>query len=201
MDHVRTVEELKAAMAGGAQPKFVFFWGHKPSADGSVTKSCFSQWWVAPFVIDGITYPTAEHYMMASKAKLFDDEAAWSRIVVAKHPKQAKQEGRRVSDFDEAIWVQHRFDFVVAGNHAKFSQHPELARFLLLTGQRVLVEASPVDRIWGIGLAADDDRASDPARVARFEPTGLRADGGAGEIAASVNGEGVGRPEPPLSTP
>ena len=164
MDNIRTVDQLRVAVADGAPPEFVFFWGHQPAADGSVTKSCFSQWWVAPFSVDGTTYPTAEHYMMASKARLFGDEKALQRILSAKHPKQAKQEGRLVAGFDEATWVRRRFDLVVAGNHAKFSQHPALAQFLLQTGQRVLVEASPADRIWGIGLAADDERAADPAR-------------------------------------
>ena len=164
MDNIRTVDQLKAAVANGTQPKFVFFWGHKPSVDGSVTKSCFSQWWVAPFSVDDTTYPTAEHYMMASKARLFGDEGALQRILLARHPKQAKQEGRQVAGFDEAAWVKHRFDLVVTGNHAKFSQHPELAQFLLQTGERVLAEASPADRLWGIGLAADDERAADPVR-------------------------------------
>ena len=164
MDNIRAVDQLRAAMADGARPKFVFFWGHQPSADGSVTKSCFSQWWVAPFSVEGTTYPTAEHYMMASKARLFGDEEALQRILLAKHPKQAKQEGRLVAGFDEAAWVKQRFGLVVTGNRAKFSQHPELAQFLLQTGQRVLVEASPIDRIWGIGLAADDERTTDPAR-------------------------------------
>ena len=164
MDNLRTVDQLKAALAEGSWPKFLFFWGHQPSPDGSVTKSCFSQWWIAPFSIGGTTYPTAEHYMMASKARLFGDEEALHRILVAKHPKQAKQAGRMVAGFDEATWIERRFDLVVTGNYAKFSQHPELARFLLQSGQRVLVEASPADRIWGIGLAADDERAADPAR-------------------------------------
>lgn len=66
--------------------------------------------------------------------------------------------------FDEARWLAHRFDLVVEGNFAKFTQHPDLLRFLLSTGDRVLVEASPVDAIWGIGLAANDPQSADPAR-------------------------------------
>jgi ribA/ribD-fused uncharacterized protein len=102
--------------------------------------------------------------MMASKARLFGDSATFERILAASHPKQAKDLGRLIADFDEAVWLAHRFDLVVAGNHANFSQHPELAEFLLGTGQRVLVEASPVDRIWGIGLAADSTDAASPDR-------------------------------------
>ncbi len=160
----KSVEELIAAISGGMSPKFVFFWGHQPSPDGSITKSCFSQWWPASFTVDGTEYRTAEHYMMASKARLFGDTAAYERILAASHPKQAKDLGRSVADFDEIAWLEHRFGFVVTGNHAKFSQHPDLAAFLISTGQRILVEASPVDRIWGIGLAPDSDDASRPER-------------------------------------
>ena len=77
-------------------------------------------------------------------------------------PRQAKDLGRRVRGFDEEKWVATRFELVVRGNLAKFDQHANLREFLLGTGERVLVEASPVDRIWGIGLAADDERAEKP---------------------------------------
>ena len=164
MTSIRSVEDLLASIGAGENPKFVFFWGHAPSPDGSVTKSCFSQWWPAPFEIDGIVYPTAEHFMMAGKARLFGDDAALARILAAKHPKQAKDEGRSVLGFDEATWLRERFALVVAGNEAKFSQHPPLRDFLLRTGDRVLVEASPQDRIWGIGLAQTDERAEKPAQ-------------------------------------
>ncbi len=156
----KSVEELIAVLATETAPKFVFFWGHQPAPDGSVTKSCFSQWWSSPFTIDGVEYRTAEHFMMASKARLFGDTPTLERILAAGHPKQAKDLGRSVAGFDEALWLACRFEFVVTGNQAKFSQHPDLAAFLLATGQRVLVEASPLDRIWGIGLTADSPDAS-----------------------------------------
>ncbi len=125
---------------------------------------CFSQWWPSPFTVDGITYATAEHWMMAGKARLFDDAEAERRVLDASHPKQAKDAGRTVRGFDEETWLRHRFSLVVEGNVHKFGHHPELRDYLLGTGSRVLVEASPVDRVWGIGLAADDERAADPAR-------------------------------------
>ncbi|MGC4013785.1 MAG: NADAR family protein [Luteolibacter sp.] len=162
MTDIRSIDTLTAAASRNERLKYVFFWGHTPPADGSVGKSCFSQWWVAPFEIDGITYPTAEHYMMAGKARLFGDQDAVDKIIASKHPKQAKAFGRAVSGFDEKRWREERFGIVVAANHAKFSQHPALRDFLLGTGDRVLVEASPVDAIWGIGLAADDPRAESP---------------------------------------
>jgi len=162
MNDIRSVEDLIQASSRKERFKYVFFWGHTPPADGSVGKACFSQWWVAPFEIDRITYPTAEHYMMAGKARLFGDKEAAHKIITCKHPKQAKAFGRTVRGFDEELWREERFGIVAAANHAKFSQHPALRNFLLGTGDRVLVEASPVDAIWGIGLAADDPRAEKP---------------------------------------
>lgn len=158
----RSVADLLQVIAAGQRPRYVFFWGHQPAPDGSVTKSCFSQWWEAPFTSDGHTYPTAEHYMMAGKARLFGDMEMHGKILQATHPKQAKELGRKVKGFDEAAWVAKRFELVVAGNLAKFAQHAELKAFLLGTGQRVIVEASPVDRIWGIGMKGDDANAEKP---------------------------------------
>jgi len=100
--------------------------------------------------------------MMWRKATLFGDHAAARRILDAPHPHAAKAIGGRVAGFDQQVWDQHRVPIVVAGNLAKFGQHPGLGGFLAGTGRRVLAEASPVDRIWGIGLAADDERVADP---------------------------------------
>jgi ribA/ribD-fused uncharacterized protein len=80
------------------------------------------------------------------------------------HPHAAKALGRRVAGFDEQVWDEHRYNIVVAGNLVKFSQYPQLCTFLLATGERILVEASPVDRLWGIGLGRDDPAVADPAR-------------------------------------
>jgi ribA/ribD-fused uncharacterized protein len=94
----------------------------------------------------------------------FGDEAARAAIIAAPDPETAKDFGRRIRDFDEPTWAARRFDIVTAGNVAKFGQHPALKDYLLGTGNQVLVEASPLDRIWGRGLAADDDRALHPSQ-------------------------------------
>ncbi|WP_443056932.1 NADAR family protein [Streptomyces sp. NBC_00669] len=159
---VRSVPELAALVASGTRVKYLHFWGHRPQRDGSVGPGCLSQWWPAPFTVDGVTYATAEHWMMAGKARLFGDEDAARRVLVAGHPKAAKSVGRSVRGFDEAVWERERFALVVAGSVHKFGQHPDLRAYLLGTARRVLVEASPLDRVWGIGLAADDDRAERP---------------------------------------
>ena len=160
----RTADELCAAVARGARMKYLAFWGHRPRYPGEVGPSCLSQWYEAPFEVDGVRYATAEHYMMAGKARLFGDEGIAGRVVAAPSPGAAKDLGRRVAGFDEDTWVRHRFALVVAGSEAKFGQHPELLGYLLGTSGRVLVEASPLDRIWGIGLGRDDPRAADPHR-------------------------------------
>jgi hypothetical protein len=102
--------------------------------------------------------------MMAAKARLSGDDEAAGKILAAPHPGAAKALGRQVRGFDEQHWAEHRFDVVVAGNMAKFGQHRQLRDYLAGTGSRVLVEASPRDRVWGIGLAADDERAGTPER-------------------------------------
>ncbi|GAA2418814.1 NADAR family protein [Streptomyces coeruleofuscus] len=157
-------DALIRAVRTGARIKYLHFWGHRPRPDGRVGPSCLSQWWPAPFTVDGVEYATAEHWMMAGKARLFEDAAAERAVLAAGHPAEAKKAGRLVRGFDEAIWRRERFRIVVEGSVHKFGAHPELRGFLLGTGGRVLVEASPVDRVWGIGLAADDEAAMDPER-------------------------------------
>jgi ribA/ribD-fused uncharacterized protein len=159
---VRTVDQLLGFILEGGQPKYLLFWGHQPPAAGGTGKGCLSQWWPASVTVDGVTYPSAEHYMMAAKALLFGDAETAARIQTAPHPGAAKALGRQVRGFDEQHWARRRFDLVVTGNLAKFGQHRDLRDFLLGTGSRILVEASPLDRIWGIGEAADDERARSP---------------------------------------
>ena len=121
-----------------------------------------SPWWPATFFVDGRAYATAEHYMMAQNAELFGDRDILDAILAATAPSQAKKLGRLVKNYDDERWIAYRFDVAVRGNLAKFGQNPELRDWLLATGETVLVEASPVDSIWGIGLAADDKRAGEP---------------------------------------
>ncbi len=159
---VRDREELIALNRAGHRVKYLHFWGHQPQRDGSIGAGCLSQWWPAPFTISEQTFVTAEHYMMWRKAVLFGDTAAGDRILDARHPQRAKTLGRQVRGFDDQTWAAHRYAIVVAASVAKFGQHEDLAAYLRGTGNRVLVEASPMDRIWGIGLTADDPRATDP---------------------------------------
>jgi len=146
----------------GENLKFLFFWGHQPSKDGSIKSSCFSQWWESDFNVSDITYKTAEHYMMAEKARLFEDEKILKEILLSNNPHEAKMLGRKVANFDNELWEKFKYEFVKQGNYHKFSQNKKLKEYLLTTSNRVLVEASPVDRIWGIGLAKNDEKAQNP---------------------------------------
>ena len=144
--------------------KFLFFWGHQPNKDGSISKTCFSQWWLSSFEVDKVIYKTAEHWMMAKKAELFKDHSILEKILQAKSPAEAKKFGREVKNYNETLWLAARFDIVKEGNYHKFSQNPELKTFLLNTKERVIVEASPVDAIWGIGMAGDHKDILNPEK-------------------------------------
>ncbi|WMD18173.1 NADAR family protein [Achromobacter seleniivolatilans] len=161
MTDTRFLDELRRRYNTGAKLKYVYFWGHQASKHG-VTASCFSQWYGAPFEVDSQRYPSAEHYMMAEKARLFGDETTRALVFKAPNPGAAKALGRQVLGFKENVWLAERYNIVVRANQAKFGQNPELRDFLAQTGKRVIVEASPVDRIWGIGMAQDDEHIANP---------------------------------------
>lgn len=164
MGRIDGLQALVSEVRAGSRIKYLHFWGHRPRPDGSIGASCLSQWWPSPFVVDGRRYATAEHWMMAAKARLFQDAGAERAVLAAEHPAQAKKAGRLVRGFDEETWERERFRIVVEGGVHKFAADPALRAFLRNTGERVLVEASPVDRVWGIGLTADDEAARDPER-------------------------------------
>jgi len=131
--------------------KFTFFWGERP----------FSQWSPATFTVDGETYNTAEQFMMAEKARLFGDDETLKEIMKAEHPADQKRLGRQVKNFDLATWNKNAKDIVYRGNKAKFTQNPEMREKLFETAGTTLVEASPKDKIWGIGLGVKDKRIHD----------------------------------------
>lgn len=123
----------------------------------------YGQWTHSLFSVEGQEYSCAEQFMMAEKARLFGDEGVRAQILATGSPREHKALGRQVSNFDQARWEAERLDIVVRGNLAKFSQDPALREALLATGDKLMVEASPYDRIWGVGLRADDPRVHDRA--------------------------------------
>ena len=122
-------------------------------------KGFLSQWYMSTFTKDGIEYVCAEQWMMAEKARLFGDEETLELILADPKPRNQKNLGRMVRGFDEETWKSHRSGIVEEGSYLKFSQNDELKEALLATGDLELVEASPYDKIWGIGLKPDDRRA------------------------------------------
>jgi ribA/ribD-fused uncharacterized protein len=136
-----------------AQERFTFFW-----------RGPFSQWHPSRFVVGDITFTHAEQFMMYAKAMLFGDRETAERILKARTPREQKALGRQVIGFDESVWILFREGVVFDGSYAKYSQNVELGEALLATRGTTLVEASPTDRVWGIGLAEDDPRARDRAQ-------------------------------------
>ncbi|KAH0792233.1 NADAR family protein [Histomonas meleagridis] len=154
---------LKAKVSSGEKVEYLFFWGHQGTKD-NITKSCLSQWWPSSFEIEGHTYNCMEQYMMAEKARIFGDEEIRREILSNADPKRIKALGRKVKNFDGKKWDEYKNLIVVNGNYFKFSQNPDLHDFLKSTGDKVLVEASPYDKIWGIGIDQSKPEASDPFR-------------------------------------
>lgn len=159
---IKNVHQLRRAIREGQTPSFFYFWGHRPEKDGKIGKSCLSHWWPASFTVDDVTYPSAEHFMMAEKARLFGDTIAQEKIIAAPDPSEAKRLGREIEGFDADTWRKARFEVVVCGNLHKFGQDKDLRSFLEGTSPHVLVETSPVDTLWGIGLGTDDERSKNP---------------------------------------
>ena len=158
------LETLRRERQAGKEHRFVFFWRPTPEEDGSLGPGCLGQWWPGEFTVEGVTYRCAEQYMMAGKARMFGDREVLAQILAAAHPRLLKALGRKVRGFDEAAWKARRYQLVLEGNLAKFGQDPALKRYLLSTGDRILVEASPMDRIWGIGIGEQNPGARDPMK-------------------------------------
>ncbi len=131
----------------------VLFWGGWPS-----------QWCATRFVVDGVQYNCCEQYMMAEKAAVFGDVEALRKILDTANPRTQKALGRKVKGFDAKAWSSICRGVVYTANLARFTQNADERQLLLDTGEKTIVEASPRDRIWGIGLAPDDTRAQDPSQ-------------------------------------
>lgn len=164
-----TIEALLQMKANWTYTDFVFFWGHADRGEG-LTKACLSQWFPCSFVVDGQYYNCAEQYMMAEKARIFGDEEVRQQILAEYNQMTMKKLGRKVRGYDDHIWKDKRFDVVVKGNVAKFSQNEKLRNFLISTGDKIIVEASPKDNVWGIGL---DESSPDAIRPRNWQGENL----------------------------
>lgn len=162
IERTYSLESVQKNFKRGKKMKYMFFWGHQPSSTGKIIKSCFSQWWKSDFIIDGQKYSSMEKYMMAEKARLFGDEEILEEIMSTNDTKKIKALGRKVRNFDDALWDENKYSIVLKGNFAKFAQNEEMRDFLLETKERIIVEASPYDKVWGIGMSADDEKVENP---------------------------------------
>lgn len=133
----------------------LFFWRDK---------DIFSQWYPSPFTYGGTKFLTAEHFMMYKKAMTFDDKEIANKILQAIYPKEVKDLGRKVKNFNEVHWDAVKESVVTLGSIMKFSSSEKLLNILLDTDDLILVEASPYDRIWGIGLEETDPRVLDEGK-------------------------------------
>jgi ribA/ribD-fused uncharacterized protein len=131
--------------------KYVFFWN-----------GIYSQWHKAKMIIDGVEYSSCEQYMMHQKAIVFSDFYIASQILLTSDPKEQKSLGRKIQGFNKDVWDSVCLSIVYKGNLAKFSQNENLKADLLSTENRILVEASPLDKIWGIGMAEDHPDIESP---------------------------------------
>jgi ribA/ribD-fused uncharacterized protein len=107
------------------------------------------------------TFPTAEKFMMMGKAALFNDDEIFEKMARSRTPAEDKKLGRLVKDFDDDTWEIYSQDIVKIGNYLKFSQNKELKEKIIQTKPHILVEGSPMDRIWGVGLRFDSPLIQD----------------------------------------
>ena len=152
-------EKLVERHTSGKQIEYIFFW--QPNI-GVIDKSCFGQWQPSIFKVCTETYNCAEQYMMAEKARLFKDEEICELIMKSTDPKEMKALGKKVRNFEQTLWDKAKYSIVLNGNYFKFTQNEDMRILLLSTGDKVLVEASPLDTVWGIGLSESNEKSQNP---------------------------------------
>jgi ribA/ribD-fused uncharacterized protein len=146
----------------GKSLNYIFFWGHANKHERVAGEFMLSQWYPSPFYVDEILYKTAAHWMMARKAVLFGDRAAFTKIINADRPDEVRALSRSITGFDEGLWREWKYEIVKEGNFHKFNQNKRLKAYLLSTTDHILVETNPLDRIWGIGLSSDFKHVQNP---------------------------------------
>ncbi|KAI8936923.1 hypothetical protein NX059_006153 [Plenodomus lindquistii] len=165
----------------------IYFWRPKDE------NGWLGQWYPSPFVVQGERYATAEMWMMVGKARLFGDEDVAKQMLNTTNPKTHKALGRKVKGFKEADWDQHKLAIVTQGTYHKFTISKDaanLASLLLATGDKELVEASPLDRIWGVGFAPD--KAGENRGVWGKNLLGVALMGVRGRLREEKEGKGKG---------
>ena len=146
----------------GEYAEFILFWGHVNDKHTRQGEYMLSQWYPSPFSVNEIVYKSAGQWMMARKALLFGDREAYKKILEADRPDQVRSFGGSIADFDETRWSVWKYEIVREGNFHKFNQNKKLRSYLMNTGNAILAEANPFDKVWGIGLSANAKNVHDP---------------------------------------
>jgi ribA/ribD-fused uncharacterized protein len=146
----------------GEYPEVILFWGHLNHNHTKQGEYMLSQWYPSPFSVNEAVYKSAGQWMMARKALIFGDRKSYKKIMDADTPDQIRFLGGSISGFDETIWSERKYEIVREGNFHKFNQNRKLRAYLMSTGNAVLAQANPFDKVWGIGLSAEAKNISDP---------------------------------------
>lgn len=146
----------------GEKLEFKFFYGHLPSSSGKLTTSCFSHWWMQPFVINQTYYCCVEQWLASEKARLFGDEKSYHIIMNSTNPLVMKSRAEAIKNVKKSRENLNLCNLIYQGNFAKFSQNPDLKDFLFATGDEVLVYASPSDAVQGIYMKATNPKCTNP---------------------------------------
>lgn len=146
----QVLHQTYKASRGPGVDEYTFFW-HEDEENGYL-----NNWYPAKFKEEYFIYDSSEQYIMAEKARFFGDSETYTKILKANSPSECKKLGRKVSNFDEEKWERYREYAVMGACRLKFNQNPMLKAFLLATGDSYIAEASPYDKIWGIGLSKEE---------------------------------------------
>lgn len=141
---------------------YIFFYGHEGGDIVNPDKRCLSNFFYCPIVYMDTTFLSSEQLFMYIKATSFGDDIAASRIINHPSPAKCKSVGRKVLNFDVDIWDKVSYGAMYQACFAKFSQNETLRQYLLSTGNKILVEASPYDTIWGIGTSIEEAKLMSP---------------------------------------
>lgn len=154
--YLQKMKQYQIDTAPSPDQDFVFFW--KPDQPNGY----LGNWFNAPFHANGIHFYTSEHYMMYHKALLMGDQEIANAIIQNPDPSTAKKLGSRVKPWNEEIWIRERCRIMYEACYAKFSAHLGLRNLLIATGDAVIAEASPLDKIWGIGIGVTNKDSANP---------------------------------------
>jgi hypothetical protein len=160
----KKVRKLKTG--GNPEPEPLLFYG---AGEDKGDYRNFSNMSDHKLQIDGVEYPTVEHYFQAEKAKKFEPQEkreVYEKILKAKSAKAAKALGKKVANFNEDTWKEMREGIMELGVRTKFIQHPELRKQLMETGEKIIGEANARDKFWGIGSSVESDKSKVPSKWA-----------------------------------